>query len=166
MNDLYQEIMVSRKQTSADTMKKVLLIVATAILAAAGILITPIALLAAIVVGILSFYLISGLNVEYEYQYVNGDIDIDKIMNKSRRKKVASYAANELEIAAPSNSHELDSFRNNNSIQIKDYTSGEGKPAWSLVYNTEKGRVLATMELNDVIMQDLRRIAPRKIKFN
>lgn len=36
-----------------------------------------------IVIDVLMF---RNLNVEYEYVFVNGDLDIDKIMNKARRK--------------------------------------------------------------------------------
>ena len=55
------------------------------------------------------------LEVEYEYLYVNGELDIDAIYSKQKRKKMGSYDASELEILAPENSHELDSF-----IEYKD----------------------------------------------
>ena len=46
-----------------------------------------------------------------KYLYVNGELDIDAIYSKQKRKKMGSYDASELEILAPENSHELDSFK-------------------------------------------------------
>ena len=47
------------------------------------------------------------LNVEYEYVFVNGDLDIDKIMNKARRKRMFSVDADQMELLAPVGSVEL-----------------------------------------------------------
>ena len=33
-------------------------------------------------------YLFRSMDIEYEYLYINGNLDVDKIMSKSRRKKV------------------------------------------------------------------------------
>ena len=84
MNDLYREILVKKKSTGADTLKKAGLIALTVLLAAAGLLIHPLLLLVAVGAGILTWFISTGLDLEYEYHYVNGDIDIDKIMIKQR----------------------------------------------------------------------------------
>ena len=40
-------------------------------------------------------------NVEYEYILTNGDIDIDKITAKRKRKRMLSFSTKEFEIVAP-----------------------------------------------------------------
>ena len=58
-----------------------------------------------IVIDVLMF---RNLNVEYEYVFVNGDLDIDKIMNKARRKKrMSSVDADQMELLAPVGAVEL-----------------------------------------------------------
>ena len=46
----------------------------------------------------LDVFLFRRLDLEYEYLYVNGDLDIDKIMGKQKRKRVFSMNVNDLEL--------------------------------------------------------------------
>lgn len=48
-----------------------------------------------------TYILITHFNVEYEYILTNGDIDIDKIIAKRKRKRVLSFSTKEFEIVAP-----------------------------------------------------------------
>ena len=48
-----------------------------------------------------AYILITHYNVEYEYILTNGDIDIDKITAKRKRKRVLSFSTKEFEIVAP-----------------------------------------------------------------
>ena len=49
---------------------------------------------------------------------MNGDIDVDKIMSKQKRKHCASYSLENLEVMAPTGSHALDSCKNSAGIQV------------------------------------------------
>ncbi len=164
MNDVYEEILVKKKKTGADTAKKLGLIAAVVLLAAIGFLFIPLMLLPAAILAILSYYLILWLNVEYEYLYVNGDIDVDKILNRTRRKKVGSFDLANLEYVAPTGSHELDTYLSRPDKSELDFSSGEDNAkTYTAVYVMDKGTKLVKMELTDTILQDLRRQAPRKI---
>lgn len=52
-----------------------------------------------VAVGLLFFawYLITGLNLEYEYIYTNGEIDIDKISAKRKRKRLLTVRIDSFE---------------------------------------------------------------------
>ena len=91
MSDLYIELLVKKKKTSTDTLLKVLMIGATVIFVLGGILFNPIILLLAVVMGVVDYFKLPSLDLEYEYLYVNGELDIDKIMSKQKRKRVGSY---------------------------------------------------------------------------
>ena len=162
MNDLYREILVKHPATGTDMFKKIGVIALTAVLAAAGLLIHPLLFLPAIGAGVFAWSVITGLDLEYEYLYVHGDFDIDKIMNRQRRKRVASYTLEELELLAPSGSHDLDPYSGKG--QVLDYTSGDPNvKTYVAVYNTSRGIKLVRLELDNDILRDLRRLAPRKI---
>lgn len=164
MSDLYREILVKKQQTGADKAKKAALIAGIVLFAAAGIVVHPVLLIGALGLGIAAYFLLPGLNLEYEYLYVNGDFDIDKIMSQQKRKRCASYNVADLEIAAPTGSHDLDSFTSGGKAKIKDYTSGDPQAkSWSLVYKSNEGYDLVRMELEEAVISDLRRIAPRKV---
>ena len=63
--------------------------------------------------GYLTYRLSLEWDLEYEYIFVKGELDIDKIMGKSRRKRCVVVDLESTEIVAPLNSHALDSFKNN-----------------------------------------------------
>ena len=86
MSDLYIELLVKKKKTSTDTLLKALMIGVTVIFVLGGILFNPIILIPAIVMGVVDYFKLPALDLEYEYLYVNGELDIDKIMSKQKRK--------------------------------------------------------------------------------
>ena len=166
MSDLYIELLVKKKKTSTDTLLKVLMIGATVIFVLGGVLFNPIILLLAVVMGVVDYFKLPSLDLEYEYLYVNGELDIDKIMSKQKRKRVGSYDMKKVEIVAPKNSHELDSFKNKKDLKLKDYTSLDPHAkCYILVFNKEKGQEMIKVELDESILNDLRRIAPRKVNL-
>lgn len=167
MNDMYKEVLVKPQPKATDGLKKGLLIAAVVVLAAAGVLIWPLFLLLAIVLGVLEVWLIfPRFSVEYEYLYINGDIDIDAIYNKTSRKKQGSFEKGSLEVMAPSGSAHLDGYAGGKDAKVLDYTSGEGKAkVWTLVYGSASGRKVLLLELPDEVAQDMRRHAPQKVFF-
>lgn len=111
MSDLYTEVLVKKQQTGKDKVIKGVLIFFTVLFAAAGIMMNPLILLLALVLGIVDYIFIPKLSVEFEYLYVNGELDIDRIYSQSRRKRAASYELSNMEILAPYQSHQLDSYK-------------------------------------------------------
>ena len=90
MSDLYTEVLVKKQQTGKDKAIKGVLIFFTVLFAAAGIMMNPLILLLALVLGIVDYIFIPKLSVEFEYLYVNGELDIDRIYSQSRRKRAAA----------------------------------------------------------------------------
>lgn len=165
MSDLYTEILVKRQPQAKDKVLKVLLIVLTALAAAAGLLFHPIGYLFLIGFGVLDFFLIPGFDLEFEYLYVNGELDVDKIMSKQKRKRAASYSMEKMELIAPWNSHEMDYHRQGQQGKVTDFSSGtQNANVYAMVYHSEKGKEIVLLELDDIILNDIKRIAPRKVK--
>ncbi len=166
MSDLYIELLVKKKKTSADTMMKVLLIGGTVLVTLAGLLIHPLLLLGAVAMGVLDYFKLPGLDLEFEYLYVNGELDIDKIMSKQKRKRVGKYDIKNVELVAPKNSHDLDCYKNMKDIKIKDYSSMEEQAKiYAMVVKGEKGMEMVYFEPNEAILKDMQRIAPRNVKL-
>lgn len=164
MNDTYSEIMVKKPMSFGSKFLKGLLPVLTFVFLFGGTIIWPL-WVGAIVFGVLTFFVAPKLDVEYEYLYVNGELDIDAIYSKQKRKRIGSYDVSELEIIAPANSHVLDSYLNK-GVKVKDFTSGdEHAKCFIAVYNKEKEKVIIKVELDETILKDLRRVAPRKVNL-
>ena len=101
MGDVFNEQIVKRNPRIVDHIKRAALIAAVftvfylALLVAGGL-----AFFIAAAAGCLAFYLMSFLNVEYEYIYTNGELDIDIIYNRARRKRLLSVSVKDFEVMA------------------------------------------------------------------
>ena len=69
-------------------------------------------------------------------------------------------------LMAPVNSHELDYYNQNNSIKVVDFSSGEpDHKIFALIMQSDKGMEKILFEPNEVMLNDIRRIAPSKVKL-
>lgn len=167
MGDMYREILIQKEKTPASGFLKVGLIALDVLVFVAGIILHPLFLLAGLALAVVLYLLVlPRFDVEYEYLYVNGGLDIDVIYSKQKRKKAASYDVNEMELLAPEKSHALDSYKNGNNVKIRDFSSGKPDArSYILVFNKEKERELVKVELDEDIIRDIRRLAPRKVNL-
>ena len=97
MDDFYTEQLIKKQADSKDTLKKAGLIVLT-VLSVLLVFAIPVGIIFPVVMIVVDVLVFSNMNVEYEYVFVNGDLDIDKIMNKSRRKRMFSVDSNKGEL--------------------------------------------------------------------
>ena len=166
MSESYVELLVKKKKTPKDSILKGLMIAGIVILVLIGLVI-PLVLIEAIALGVLAYFKMPGLDLEFEYLYVNGELDIDKIMSKVKRKRVGSFDISKAEMVAPVKSHELDYYRQSKDMKVVDCSSGEDHAnVYGMVIKDEKGMKLVLFEPNQEILDDMRRIAPRKVKFS
>lgn len=160
MNDFYTEQLVKKQTTAKDVAVKAFL-VSLAIVSVLAVFLFPMAILIPVVAIFAAVALIRRMNVEYEYLYVNGDLDIDKIINRSKRKRVFSTTINSMELFAPEGSPELEQYRN---ADVADYTSGVPNERRYVLVTAEKGRVTKMIfEPDDTIVEGIFLLAPRKV---
>lgn len=160
MDDFYTEQLIKKQANSKDTLKKVGLIAVTVVSVLLAFVI-PIGIILPIVMIIIDVLVIRSLNVEYEYVFVNGDLDIDKIMNKSRRKRMFSIDAEQMELLAPVGAVELMQYK---KAKTYDYTSGTGDAQVYALIASDKGEVKQILfEPNETIVEGFFIKAPRKV---
>ena len=85
MEDTFIELVLPKKPTPLETMRKPLLVLVTVLLAVAGFFIHPFFIIGLLVMIIVDSVVFPRFNVEYEYSYVNGELDIAAIYSKSCR---------------------------------------------------------------------------------
>lgn len=160
MNDFYTEQLVRRKTPLASVLL-VSLCAALTIASVIAVIMIPFGIIVPVIFGGLTYFVHRSVNLEYEYLYVNGDLDIDKIMARTKRKRVFSCNMRDLEMIAPAGSAELMSFQN---IKPKDFSSNipdHKKYEMILITSGEKHRII--FEPNQTILDGVRMLAPRKI---
>lgn len=160
MNDFYTEQLVKKQPDMKDLATKIGL-VALFIVSVLIVFMFPLGLLLPVIVIVFDVIMFRRLNVEYEYLYVNGDLDIDKIMNRSRRKKMFTMNVSELELLAPADAPELRQYRN---LKTADYCSGTGQARQYALIVADHGEMKKIIfEPNDTILEGFYILAPRKV---
>ena len=155
MGDFYTEQLVKRQKASSTTLIKAILIILT-VLSVVLIFMIPFGIIGPVIMIALDVFLFRSMDVEYEYLFVNGSLDIDKIMAKSRRKNIFS-----MEMTEPSGSPELRPYQ---GLKGTDYSSGmPGADTYELIVvnNGEKKKII--FEPNKTVCEGLKMLAPRKV---
>lgn len=165
MNETYVECMVARKTPAYLVAAKVGLWLLTG-LAALGMFATGIAVLflVAVVFGVAAYFVSINSSVEYEYLYLDKEISIDKIKGKAKRKRVATYEVEKMEILAPMNSYHLDNYKNRQAKTI-DYSSNEVKQPETRYVFFYNGQDKVILEPSPELVKAVKNVAPRKV-FN
>ena len=161
MGETYVECLVARKPSTIMTFLKILLMMMTVVFVLIG-LIYIVGLIVAAVAGVGAYFATMNANLEYEYLYVDKEISIDKVMAKSRRKKVGTFSIEQMEIFAPLNSHRLDSYRNREG-KIVDYSSGIASQPERRYMMVCDGGTRVILEPNEALVKAVQNIAPRKV---
>lgn len=162
MNQLYAEAGVKRKDTAATMAIRVLMFLGV-IVGVIGILLNPIVRYIGFALIAVIFIMFPKLNVEYEYVYVDGQLDFDKILGKAKRKHILRIDFDEVEIMAPLNSHSLDSYTYVKCEQ-KDFTSRskDAKP-YVIVATKDNKKLMILFEPNEKMIGMIKQKSPRKL---
>ncbi len=102
-----------------------------------------------------AWYLITSLNLEYEYCVTNNDLTIDKIIAKRKRKRIASVEINKIE--------DFDKLSNMN-LSDKKYRkfffagdSDNSEELYACVFDTKKyGKTFLTFSPNERVMNSMK----------
>lgn len=166
MSDAYVECLVKAKTSLLGKFFKVLLITLTVILVLAVFVLPPLmifAMIGAILCGAGAYFVNLFTNLEYEYLYLDKELVVDKIMAKTRRKRVATYQVDRIEVLAPIKSYHLDNYRNRQVNKEKDYSIGEElQPDRRYLLFYEGGEKIMLSPSEEMIKL-MKNVAPRKI---
>ena len=164
MGDLYSELLVKKDKTAKDSLLKYGLIVLTVLAVFAGLIITPLALIIAVALGIACYFVIPKTDVEYEYLFINGDFDIDMIMSKTKRKKVKSFKLSESDLAAQLDSHRMDYYNGNQNMKVLDFSSGNPEhKRFGVITRLDGNLCKIILEPDEALAQAMKNSAPSKV---
>lgn len=163
MNETYVEWMVKKKTPVYMTFLKMLLIILTVIIGLLGMVgFNLVLFIVAVVLGVAAYFVSLNSDLEYEYLYVDKELTVDKVMAKSRRKKVASFDMGKMEVMAPIKSYHLDNYKNRQGKAV-DYSSGEEQqPDRRYVFYYD-GQQKVIFEPNAEMVKAIQFAAPRKV---
>ena len=141
---------------------RVLLIVIAVICFLAAFIGIILAFIPMILAGVGAYFVNLYSDLEYEYLYLDKELTIDKVMAKSKRKRVATYSLDRIEIFAPIKSYRLDNYKNRD-VKVKDYSIGEEQqPDLRYVMYYEGGEKLILIPSPE-LLKIMKNAAPRKV---
>ncbi len=161
MNETYVECLVKRKTSSLMVLLKIVTIMLAACFIFIGFTLWP-ALIIGGLLALAAYFISLQADIEYEYLYVDRELTVDKVMAKSKRKKIATYDMERMEILAPMKSYHLDNYKNR-TPKVVDYSSGtEQQPEvrYAMYYD---GKQKVILEPSPEMVKAIQMIAPRKV---
>lgn len=161
MNETYVEWLVKKKTPAYMAFLKILTIMLAVCFIVVGFLFLP-ALLIGIIMAVAAYFVYLNSDLEYEYLYVDKELTVDKVMAKSRRKRVATFDLDKMEIVAPVKSWHLDNYKNRSDKEV-DYSSGvENQPDRRFIFFYD-GQKKIIFEPNAEMIKAMQMAAPRKV---
>jgi len=162
--DIFIEKIIRRRKSPLDILLIFLILLGAIGLSFLSIMIIP-GLSTFIMIGIfyLAYILVTMLNIEFEYAVTNGDLDIDKIINQRKRKRVYSGNCKEFELVAKVNSRHY-----TKNIQecknVKDYSSrSKNAEVWFISLREDGKQTVILFEPDQKMIDNFRTFIPRKV---
>jgi hypothetical protein len=162
--DMFIEKIIRRRKSPLDMLLIFLILLGAIGLSFLSILFIP-GFATFLMIGIfyLAYILVTMLNIEYEYAVTNGDLDIDKIVNQRKRKRMYSGNCKDFELVAKVNSRHY-----TKNIQecknIKDFSSrSKNAEVWFISLREEGKQTVILFEPDQKMIDNFRTFIPRKV---
>lgn len=169
--DNYCEQLVEKRKTGADIAKMILVSVVLILGASAfmfGAIYFGIMVLVIFAVGLLGLavWLVSGMNVEYEYIVTNNELDIDKIIGRRKRKRMITVDLGKAEdFGGYPPTEDIDA-----DTTVHATTGFEKNAHYLLVQHNEYGAVKVIFNPNEKMREAIAQQVPKalgaKLKHN
>ena len=112
----------------------------------------------------LSYIVITNFNIEYEYIVTNTDLDVDKIINRRKRKRVISVRFSDMELMAPVGYPDFRAEENGTFAKVHMAAKSADDPeAYYIITDTNGTRVKLIFNPTQNMVDNAKRIAPRKV---
>jgi hypothetical protein len=169
MDDTFIEKIVRQRKNTQDYLKVAGLAVAAVVLILAifyfsnylGIFM-PVLIVG---VGYGLWYLLQNFNREFEYSVTNGDLDIDVIFSRRKRKRFFSGSARQFEIMGPISGDEYREALKGKYKLLDCSAFPDAKDNWFILTEFGGERVMVLFAPDERMLKQLKRYNPSKIRF-
>ena len=169
MNDVYCEHIVKRKTGTWALVCRYLIVVATFLAFYYGMFLLQFyGLFFGMLLVFLAVYVFKNTNIEYEYQFISGELDIDVIFSKKKRKRARKFDIRAVEIFAPVDSEAFkpyERYKQDKAYKLVDYSSGyDDRTKYAFVVSMgEKGVAKVIFEPSEKMVEAIRNYIPSKM---
>ena len=162
--DTFAEQLVVKPMTPQDQLKKTGLILVTVVLCLGltylSLTFMPLILLVVCAVAYGAYFLITGMNVEYEYSVTNGELDVDKIIAKRKRKHMLTVKISDFETVGLESEAKFD-----NTVTTFLVGDGDEEHYYAADFQHESlGRVRLVFSPNERVLEAIRSSLKRGLR--
>lgn len=169
MQDIFIEYLVKRQRTPKTALLKALLVLAAVIVAVAAMMFSgalgPFSMISPLlVVGAFygAYYLITSMNVEYEYSVTNGELDVDQITAQRKRKRLVSINCKQVEAFGRYKAAEHQGKSYQTKLYLCDHI--DNPDLWYCVTRLkESGQTLVVFNASQKMLDGIKPFLPRPI---
>lgn len=168
MGEVYHEQLIKKKMTYMDYVIRAIFVVLcffpVPFLFFSNTL--PYAVLLILALGYLAKFMFQRTDVEYEYLYLSGECQFDRICGKTKRKGCGKLEMDKVEIVAPEGSEKLEEFEKQ-AYKVRDFSSQdlEVDNRYIAFQRNNSTLIKVIFEPNDSIIKEMKMISPRKVNL-
>lgn len=173
MGDVFIERMIKKKFESTDLLVMLGIIVAMVVVVFAGFIIgmvilpfPMITLLAILGAAFGGYKLVTMRMLEYEYSLTNGFVAVDKIMNRSSRKRMTSFECNTAEDIGEYQKNEARLKNQSFDARIFATEYSDHRNSWYMIVRSQKtGKTLVVFDPDEELLEDIKKFIPKHLKW-
>ncbi len=173
MGDVFMERMVKKKTESIDVLIYVGILLGILLVTGVGFVVgflmvgVPTLSLLITAGAVFGGYKLIGMRMlEYEYSLTNGFVTVDKIMNRSTRKRMTSFECDSCEDLGvyAENEERLKNRSFDARVFATQYADHRG--SWYMIVRSKKtGKTLVVFDPDEEFVEGIKKFIPRSLKF-
>ena len=102
-------------------------------------------------------------NIEYEYTYINGDMDVDKILGKNARRPFKRIELDRVVLVAKMDNNEAKKLMHTSKrFNVCENAEDEGNLV--IIYSGEKDREAVVIDYNEEVYQSYKELIPIMVR--
>ena len=165
LSDVFVEQIVKKRFGPKDYAVTVFTVLAGLAVVALSFLVPALGVLILVLAVAGVYYVVSSRKLEFEYSVTNGDITIDKIINRRRRKGVIRTDAQYIEEIGKYDPRRLENRRGYAKIFVSEYDDGRG--GWYFcAHDPKRGNVFVIFNPNERVLRSIKTFLPRQVAFH
>lgn len=151
-------VLVDCRPSYGQIFLKYLTFILTVFLAVETVMVSPMLFfIPTAVMAFLTHLAYSACMTEYEYTYMDGELDIAKIKAKRKRKEIEQIDLENLILVAPKGSNELNNYHRSNETKIYNATSRKpNRKTYEIVYRKNNTQSIISFEPDDNMLDLIR----------
>ena len=112
----------------------------------------------------LSFTIRNKQRIEYDYTFTNGTLDIAKVINNTRRKKLLTADVKTFEVLAPTSDDGFQRMLQHPGIKKLNYFLNRGGGLYYGVFTNNGEKTILIFEPSEEMVEMFRMVNPRNVK--